>query len=64
MTCEDSWGGEEEDAPKCNLDRRPQWLGQVAVSRNVSSTLLCPIFSYHLSLQHLALEGHFFSAVH
>lgn len=58
MACEDSWVGEGKTL-KCNLDRRPQGLGQVSVSGNDSSTLFCLIFSYYLSLPHLALEGHF-----
>lgn len=58
MACEDSWVGEGKTL-KCNLDRRPRGLGQVSVSGNDSSTLFCLLFSYYLSLPHLALEGHF-----
>lgn len=36
----------------------------MSLSRNISSTFLCLIFSCYLSLQHLALEGHFLLAVH
>lgn len=60
MAWEDSWGGEEEDAPKCNLDRRPQWRGGHLFLEMTPPTLLHPSFSYYQSLQHLALEGHFF----
>lgn len=60
VACEDSRGREEKDVPQCNLDRRPQWLGGCLFLEMTPPTLLRPIFSYYQSLQHLALEGHFF----
>lgn len=60
VACEDSRGREEKDAPQSNLDRRPPWLGGCLFLEMTPPTLLRPIFSYYQSLQHLALEGHFF----
>lgn len=44
MACEDSWGREEDDAPKCSLDRKPPWLGRCLFLKMTPPTLL-PRFS-------------------